>query len=80
MTPAGSLFRRESGSLLERCKHPGPTHLFVERLWRSLKYEQVYLKAYESVAQPAAGSAPTSNSTTINGCTRHSVTALRSNC
>jgi len=30
--------------------------------------------------RPAAGSAPTSNSTTINGCTRHSVTALRSNC
>ncbi len=26
-------------------------NVFVERLWRSLKYEQVYLHAYESVAQ-----------------------------
>lgn len=25
-------------------------NVFVERLWRSLKYEEVYLKAYESVA------------------------------
>lgn len=25
-------------------------NMFVERLWRSLKYEEVYLKAYESVA------------------------------
>jgi putative transposase len=26
-------------------------NVFVERLWRSLKYEEVYLKAYETVAQ-----------------------------
>ena len=25
-------------------------NVFVERLWRSLKYEEVYLKAYETVA------------------------------
>ena len=25
-------------------------NVFVERLWRSVKYEEVYLKAYESVA------------------------------
>lgn len=24
-------------------------NVFVERVWRSIKYEQVYLKAYESV-------------------------------
>jgi hypothetical protein len=24
---------------------------YIERLWRSLKYEEVYLKAYDSVAQ-----------------------------
>jgi putative transposase len=24
---------------------------FVERLWRSVKYEEIYLKAYESVRQ-----------------------------
>lgn len=26
-------------------------NVFVERLWRSLKYEEVYLKAYESPRQ-----------------------------
>jgi putative transposase len=29
-------------------------NVFVERLWRSLKYEEVYLNAYESVAQARA--------------------------
>jgi len=26
-------------------------NIFIERLWRSLKYEEVYLKAYDSVKQ-----------------------------
>jgi len=26
-------------------------NIFIERLWRSLKYEEVYLKAYDSVSQ-----------------------------
>jgi hypothetical protein len=26
-------------------------NVFVERLWRSVKYEEVYLRAYDSVAQ-----------------------------
>jgi putative transposase len=30
-------------------------NIFVERLWRSLKYEEVYLKAYASVAEAKAG-------------------------
>jgi putative transposase len=30
-------------------------NIFVERLWRSLKYEEVYLNAYDSVAQAKAG-------------------------
>ena len=30
-------------------------NIFVERLWRSLKYEEVYLHAYESVAEARAG-------------------------
>jgi putative transposase len=29
-------------------------NIFVERLWRSLKYEEVYLNAYESVAEAEA--------------------------
>jgi putative transposase len=27
---------------------------FVERLWRSVKYEEVYLKAYDSVSEARA--------------------------
>ena len=30
-------------------------NVFVERLWRSLKYEEVYLKAYQSVAEAKTG-------------------------
>ena len=30
-------------------------NVFIERLWRSLKYEEVYLKAYDTVAEARAG-------------------------
>ena len=30
-------------------------NVFVERLWRSVKYEEVYLRAYESVSQAREG-------------------------
>ena len=30
---------------------PGGTNVFVERLWRSVKYEEVYLRAYNSVSE-----------------------------
>jgi putative transposase len=30
-------------------------NIFVERLWRSLKYEEVYLHAYRSVAEAKTG-------------------------
>lgn len=30
-------------------------NVFVERLWRSIKYEEVYLKAYDSVAEARSG-------------------------
>ena len=29
-------------------------NLFVERLWRSLKYEEVYLKAYQDASEARA--------------------------
>jgi putative transposase len=29
-------------------------NVFVERLWRSVKYEEVYLRAYDSVAEARA--------------------------
>ena len=28
--------------------------MHVERLWRSLRYEEIYLKAYDSIAQARA--------------------------
>jgi putative transposase len=47
-------------------------NVFVERLWRSVKYEEVYLRAYDSVsealaasARPSHRSADTSTSTTV---------------
>jgi putative transposase len=30
-------------------------NVFIERLWRSLKYEEIYLRAYDSVAEARAG-------------------------
>ena len=30
-------------------------NVFVERLWRSVKYEDIYLRAYESVAEVKTG-------------------------
>ena len=30
-------------------------NIFVERLWRSLKFEEVYLKAYQNVAEARHG-------------------------
>ena len=30
-------------------------NIFVERLWRSVKYEDVFIRGYESVAQLRAG-------------------------
>ena len=30
-------------------------NIFVERLWRSIKYEEVYLKAYQTVAETGTG-------------------------
>jgi putative transposase len=36
-------------------------NVFVERLWRSIKYEEVYLHAYESVSEAKAGIAGVSD-------------------
>ncbi len=30
-------------------------NIFVERLWRSVKYEEVYLKAYQTVSEARTG-------------------------
>ncbi len=31
------------------------SNVFVERLWRSVKYEEVYLKAYETISEARVG-------------------------
>jgi len=31
-----------------------PDNIFVERLWRTVKYEEIYLKAYASVSEARA--------------------------
>ncbi len=40
-------------------------NVFVERLWRSVKHEEVYLKAYDSVTEARASLGATSTSTTV---------------
>ena len=44
----------ESGGLLDVVMHRNLTNVFVERLWRSVKYERVYLKACDSVSAARA--------------------------
>ena len=45
-------------------------NVFIERLWRSLKYEDVYLKSYADGAKPRAASLSGSLSTMIDAPTR----------
>ena len=53
--PAGSAF---TGVLATNCiaismdgKGAWQDNVFVERMWRSVKYDEVYLRAYESVSE-----------------------------
>jgi putative transposase len=39
-------------------------NVFVERVWKSIKYEEIYLHAYESATRPELRSTATSTSTT----------------
>ena len=52
-------------------------NIFVERLWRTVKYEEVYLKAYASVLEAHGGWRTTSCSTTDSVPTRPWATGLR---
>jgi putative transposase len=45
-------------------------NVFVERLWRSIKYEEVYLKAYDSVFEARASIGWYWRSTTAGGLIR----------
>ena len=52
-TAARRFISRRMGLVTRRGRYMD--NLFVERLWRSLKYEEVYLNAYASVAEAKAG-------------------------
>ena len=41
-------------------------NVFIERLWRSLKYECVFLNAFETAARRGTGSADGSTTTTAH--------------
>jgi transposase InsO family protein len=52
-------------------------NIFVERLWRSLKYEEVYLKAYENMAEARQGIAAYFEFYNHQRCIRRWLTAPR---
>lgn len=43
-------------------------NIFTERLWRSLKYEEIFLKSYHTVAEARSGSVPGLTFTTTSEC------------
>lgn len=52
----------------------------IERLWRSLKYEDIYLKRYETMKELKAGIMPTSTSTTQRGFISRWITTYLMKC
>ena len=52
-------------------------NVFIERLWRSLKYEDVYLKGTPTAEKPYVGLQSGSSSTTSGARTRRSPTERR---
>ena len=52
-------------------------NIFVERLWRTVKYEEVYLKAYANASEARRDWAPTSGSTTTRDLIRPWATGPR---
>ena len=55
-------------------------NIFVERQWRTVKYEEVYLKAYASVLEAQKRLETTSGSTMGSGTIRTWATGLRPRC
>jgi putative transposase len=49
-----SLTGRISRRYIRAGKSAWRDNVFVERLWRSVKYEEVYLRAYDSVSEARA--------------------------
>jgi hypothetical protein len=55
-------------------------NIFIERLWRSLKYEEVFIKAYGSVMEARRGIGAWLSFTMRSGRTRPWVTGRRAGC
>jgi putative transposase len=57
-------------------------NVFVERLWRTVKYEDIYLRGYEAVPELRCGRGwgGTSRITTRSGCTRPWATGRQRRC
>ena len=55
-------------------------NIFVERLWRTVKYEEVHLKAYADAHEARRGLGTTSGSTTTRGHIRPWATGRRPRC
>ena len=55
-------------------------NIFVERLWRTVKYEEVYLKAYANAVEPGRKWAPTTGFTTTSDPVRPWTTGRRPRC
>tara|TARA_B100001013_G_C24386507_1_gene354260 strand:- start:264 stop:518 length:255 start_codon:yes stop_codon:yes gene_type:complete len=55
-------------------------NIFVERLWRTVKYEEVYLKAYTDGRQAKSDLSGTSASTTPTGHIRPWATGRQQRC
>ena len=55
-------------------------NIFIERLWRSLKYEEVFIKAYGSVPEARIGIGEWLRFTTTSGRTRRWTTGRRLRC
>jgi putative transposase len=56
-TSAGFLEELESRGIRVSMDGKGrfPDNIFIERLWRSLKYEDVFIKAYDAIAEARRG-------------------------
>jgi putative transposase len=50
-------------------------NVFVERLWRSIKYEELYLRAYDSVSQACSSISRYTLTSTINVARIRALTA-----
>ena len=54
-TDQGSQFTSDAFTSLLKANGIQISNVFVERLWKSVKYEEVYLRAYESVPEARTG-------------------------